>query len=67
MEVATKLVDLLMNNGVAVAVVAYFLWKDSKLTKENTEILQQVKAMLEVLLKKKRGGENESMEDSVQH
>lgn len=64
MEVATKLVDLLMNNGVAVAVVAYFLWKDSKLTKENTEILQQVKAMLEVLLKRKRGGENESMEDT---
>ncbi len=65
MEIATKLVDLLMNNGVAVAVVAYFLWKDSKLTKENTEILQQVKAMLEVLLKKKRGGENESMEDTM--
>ena len=64
MEVTTKLVDLLMNNGVAVAVVAYFLWKDSKLTKENTEILQQVKAMLEVLLKGKRGGENESMEDT---
>lgn len=64
MEVATKLVDLLMNNGVAVAVVAYFLWKDSKLTKENTEILQQVKAMLEVLLKGKRGGENESLEDT---
>lgn len=64
MEVATKLVDLLMNNGVAVAVVAYFLWKDSKLTKENTEILQQVKAMLEVLLKRKRGGEYESMEDT---
>ncbi len=65
MEVTTKLVDLLMNNGVAVAVVAYFLWKDSKLTKENTEILQQVKAMLEVLLKKKRSGENESMEDTM--
>jgi len=64
MEVTTKLVDLLMNNGVAVAVVAYFLWKDSKLTKENTEILQQVKAMLEVLLKRKRGGEDESMEDT---
>ena len=65
MEFASKLVDLLMNNGVAVAVVAYFLWKDSKLTKENTEILQQVKAMLEVLLKKKRSGENESMEDTM--
>lgn len=65
MEITTKLVDLLMNNGVAVAVVAYFLWKDSKLTKENTEILQQVKAMLEVLLKKKRSGENESMEDTM--
>ena len=65
MELADQFINLLLNAGVAIAVVAYFLWKDAKLTKENTEILQQVKAMLEVLLKKKRSGENESMEDTM--
>lgn len=65
MELADQFINLLLNAGVSIAVVAYFLWKDAKLTKENTEILQQVKAMLEVLLKKKRGGEDESMEDTM--
>ena len=41
--------NFIVNNGIAVVVVAYFLWKDSKLTKENTDILQQVKALLETL------------------
>lgn len=44
-----SVLDIIVNNGVAVAVVAYFLWKDAKLTKENTEILEQVKALLLVL------------------
>lgn len=44
--------DFVINNGIAVVVVAYFLWKDSNLTKENTQILQQVKALLETLLSK---------------
>lgn len=43
------LANFFVNNGIAVVVVAYFLWKDSKLTKENTDILQQVKALLETL------------------
>lgn len=47
------LIDILVNNGVAIVVVFYFLWKDSKLTKENTEILQQVKSLLLVLTKDK--------------
>lgn len=46
-----QLVNIIVNNGVAVAVVLYFLWKDAKLTKENTEILEQVKALLLVLTK----------------
>ena len=45
------ILDVIVNNGVAVAVVLYFLWKDAKLTKENTEILEQVKALLLVLTK----------------
>lgn len=66
MEIAEQLTTLLLNSGVAIAVVAYFLWKDAKLTKENTEILQQVKAMLEVLIRnKKRGEDNESVENSL--
>ena len=66
MEIAEQLTSLLLNSGVAIAVVGYFLWKDSKLTKENTEILQQVKAMLEVLIRNKRGGEeNESLENTL--
>ena len=41
--------NFIVNNGIAVVVVVYFLWKDSKLTKENTDILQQVKALLETV------------------
>lgn len=66
MELAEQFINLLLNAGVAIAVVAYFLWKDAKLTKENTEILQQVKAMLEVLVKnRKRGDRDESMENTL--
>lgn len=66
MEIAEQLTSLLLNSGVAIAVVGYFLWKDAKLTKENTEILQQVKAMLEVLIRnKKRGEDNESVENTL--
>lgn len=66
MEIAEQLTTLLLNSGVAIAVVGYFLWKDAKLTKENTEILQQVKAMLEFVIKnKKRGEDNESVENTL--
>lgn len=42
--------NFVINNGVAIAVVCYFLWKDSRLTKENTEILHQVKELLEIMV-----------------
>lgn len=43
------IVSIIVNNGVAVGVVLYFIWKDAKLTKENTDILNQIKAMLIIL------------------
>lgn len=46
------LIDIIVNNGVAIAVVGYFLWKDSKLTKENTAILEEVKTLLLILTNK---------------
>lgn len=46
------LMEFIVNNSLAVVITVYFLWKDSKLTKENTEILQQVKALLLVLTDK---------------
>lgn len=46
------LIDVIVNNGVAIAVTGYFLWKDSKLTKENTAILEEVKTLLLVLTNK---------------
>ena len=49
---ANQILDFIVNNGIAVAVTLYFLWKDSKLTKENTEILTEVKALLLVLTNK---------------
>lgn len=54
-----NIINILINNGVALAVVVYFLWKDSTLTKENSEILQQVKALLQILVNK-GSEENES-------
>lgn len=48
-----ELVNIMVNNGVAIAVVLYFLWKDAKLTKENTEILNQIKGLLDVIVKGK--------------
>lgn len=53
------LIDLIVNNGVAIAVTGYFLWKDSKLTKENTAILEEVKTLL-LVLTSKEGATNES-------
>ena len=43
------IINIIVNNGVAIGVVLYFIWKDAKLTKENTDILNQIKAMLIIL------------------
>lgn len=55
-----QIVNLLVNNGVAVVVVLYYLYKDYTLTKQtnqvisqNTEVLGYVKSMLESFVGKK--------------
>lgn len=50
-----EIVTLFVNNGVAIAVVIYFLWKDSALTKENTAILNEIKGLLEIVIQKEGG------------
>lgn len=47
----SNIAEFIVNNGIAVVVVIYFLWKDSRLTKENTDILNQVKSLLEIMVK----------------
>lgn len=41
-----EFVNLFLNSGVAIGVVIYFIWKDAKLTAQNTEMLSQVKNLL---------------------
>lgn len=52
-----EILNIISNFGVSIAVVLYFLWKDAKLTKENTDILMQVKQLLEILTNSKKEGE----------
>lgn len=57
-----EIISLFVNNGTAIAVIIYFLWKDRTLTKENTEILQEVKTLMNVISQKlsmNEGGWNE--------
>ena len=58
MELQT-FIEILRDNGIVVVIVLYFLWKDAKLTKENTSILNEVKALLLVLTKREQGDTDE--------
>lgn len=56
----------IINNGIGVAALAYFIYKDYTVTRQNTEsivqnteILKQVKTMLDVIIK--RGSDNDGM------
>lgn len=41
-----QIVNLIMNNGMAVVLMAYFLWKDWKISTQQIELLTQIKEML---------------------
>lgn len=45
MEIA-DIVGLVTNNGVAIAVVVYFLWRDNKFNKTQIETLTSVKNLI---------------------
>lgn len=43
------LINAVYNYGVGIAVIVYFIWKDAKLTANNTTLLGQVKHLLTLL------------------
>lgn len=47
----TDIVNLFVNNGVAIAVIAYFMYQDYKFNQSMVELLTAIKLLLE-------GGEN---------
>lgn len=44
-----ELINAVYNYGVGIAVIVYFIWKDAKLTANNTTLLGQVKHLLTML------------------
>lgn len=49
--VITDIVNLFVNNGVAIAVIVYFMFRDYKFNQNMVELLTSIKTLLE-------GGEN---------
>lgn len=44
-----EIINIILNSGVSIGVVIYFIWKDAKLTQENSNILSEVKTLLTLL------------------
>lgn len=44
-----EIINIILNSGVSIGVVSYFIWKDAKLTQENSNILSEVKTLLTLL------------------
>lgn len=44
-----NIINIFLNNGVAIGVIIYFIWKDKELTNNNTTLLAQVKNLLTLL------------------
>ena len=47
-----EIVNLVMSNGLAVAIVVYFLYKDYRFNESITKVLTEVKEILAVLKEK---------------
>lgn len=44
-----NLINIILNNGVAIGVIIYFIWKDKELTSQNNTLLAQVKNLLTLI------------------
>ena len=51
-----EIVNLIVNNGTAVALLIYFIYKDNKFTKNITKALISIEESLEII--KEPGGKN---------
>lgn len=61
MEKIDAIVNLLVNNGMAVVVVGYFLYRDNKYNEETIVLLNSIKNVVESLqdMISKVGGSND--------
>lgn len=54
-----KIIDLLVNNGTAIALLVYFIYKDNKFTEQITKSLTAIDDSIEIIKDKIIGGKND--------
>lgn len=54
-----KIIDLLVNNGTAIALLVYFIYKDNKFTDQITKSLTAIDDSLEIIKDKIIGGNSD--------
>lgn len=55
-----KIVDLIVNNGTAIALLIYFIYKDNKFTEQLTKSLTAINDSLEIIKDEILGKEAET-------
>lgn len=50
-----QLLSILVNNGAAIGLLAYFIYRDNKFMNELNDTLSEVRAYLKLAVEKKRG------------
>ena len=55
-----KIVDLIVNNGTAIALLIYFIYKDNKFTEQLTKSLTAINDSLEIIKDEILGKEAEA-------
>ncbi len=53
-----KIIDLLVNNGTAIALLVYFIYKDNKFTEQITKSLTAIDDSIEIIKDKIIGGKS---------
>ncbi len=54
-----KIIDLLVNNGTAIALLVYFIYKDNKFTEQITKSLTAIDDSIEIIKDKIIGGKSD--------
>lgn len=48
-----QLLSILVNNGAAIGLLAYFIYRDNKFMNELNDVLAEVKTYLQIVIKKR--------------
>lgn len=54
-----QIIDLLVNNGTAIALLVYFIYKDNKFTEQITKSLTAIDDSIEIIKDKIIGGKSD--------